>query len=79
MIRDDGAKIEKIRWFAKKGDSVPDGQPMSFRFSKVAKVKPGVSAHEACAPIVHIYTCEKWNPADYKDDPGTPVNLVRCT
>ncbi|PVH67866.1 hypothetical protein DL98DRAFT_600035 [Cadophora sp. DSE1049] len=69
VIRGDGAKIEKISWFAKMGDSIRDGQPMSFRFLKLAKVRPGVPAHEACAPTVHIYACEKRIPANYKDDP----------
>ncbi|KAF2445472.1 putative Hsp70 family chaperone [Karstenula rhodostoma CBS 690.94] len=67
-VRDDGDKIEKIKWFAKMGESIPDGEPISFNFCKMAKVQRGIPAHEACAPIVHIYTCEKRIPSTYKDD-----------
>ncbi|KAF9732889.1 hypothetical protein PMIN06_007483 [Paraphaeosphaeria minitans] len=66
--RDDGDKIERITWFAKKGETIPDGEPLSFNFCKVARVQRGVPAHEACAPVIRIYTCERDIPGTCKDD-----------
>ncbi|KAJ5921154.1 Hsp70 family chaperone [Penicillium verhagenii] len=68
--RDDGDKIEKIRWFAKMGDSIPDGKPMSFSFFKMTKVRSHIPADKACIPVVSIYSCEKKVAADYIDDPN---------
>ncbi|PVH95356.1 hypothetical protein DM02DRAFT_571322 [Periconia macrospinosa] len=68
LQRDNGDKIQKMQWFAKRGDEIPESQPISFHFAKVAKVKAEVPAHEACAAVVHIYCCEKGSPPVYKDD-----------
>ncbi|OKL64061.1 hypothetical protein UA08_00165 [Talaromyces atroroseus] len=67
VIRDDGAKIERIQWFVNTGDRILDGQPMSFKFCKVAKVRPGTPAHTACFVAIKIYTSEKKIPVDYKE------------
>ncbi|OAG11476.1 putative Hsp70 family chaperone [Paraphaeosphaeria sporulosa] len=66
--RDDGDKIEKITWFARKGETIPDGEPLSFDFCKVAKVQRGVPAHQVCTPVIRIYTCENDIPGTYRDD-----------
>lgn len=50
---------------------------MSFGFYKMARVQRGVPAHEACTPKVQIYTCEKQDPAMYKDDPSKPSTSIQ--
>lgn len=70
LRKDNGDKIQKMQWFAVKGQEIPESQPISFPFSKVAKVMAEVPAHEACAPVVHIYCSEKNPKPVYKDDIG---------
>jgi hypothetical protein len=56
---------------AGKGDRILYGQPMPFKFCKMAKVRPGVPAHKACAIVIHIYTSENKKPVVYKDHHST--------
>ncbi|CAI6334531.1 unnamed protein product [Periconia digitata] len=70
LSRDNGDRIQKIQWFANIGENIPEDQPKSFQFSKLSKVIAEVPEHEACAPVVHIYSCEKEVPSTYSDDPG---------
>ncbi|QKX64444.1 uncharacterized protein TRUGW13939_11618 [Talaromyces rugulosus] len=67
-IREDGNKIKMIQWFTRKGASIRDGEPMSFEFRQLRRVRPGIPAHKACKPVIHIYACEQEIPMKYEDD-----------
>ncbi|CZS93503.1 uncharacterized protein RAG0_03781 [Rhynchosporium agropyri] len=70
LMRPDGDKIEKISWFALRGESIPNGQPMSFRFVKVERVviRDPHFQTQALFAEVHIYTCERETPAEFAND-----------
>ncbi|EGX95281.1 Hsp70 family chaperone, putative [Cordyceps militaris CM01] len=67
-MRDDGAKVARMNWFAKMDDDVPNGEPQYYPFEKLAKVIPGKLPHEVCFIHVQIFVCEKRNPPEYKND-----------